>query len=246
MGSEAIACRIRPFRSFAGRLSAALAALVLLGVVTAGCGGDGSATTQAEPETAARTLLRFVEAAGAGDANAMWAELSTTTQGRWGPTVDDFAEGTAIELAEGLGSYARGSYAVVLDEIVAGRWAVAAVTGQREVEGMVERGAYAAAAVLQDGEWKLELGGTPSVTPAQPEPGTVVSGLSRAIANVVSATDQLDARMWLDGHELAGVIFRAKKIEAPLELLVPGTQVLVAFVADDNHPAATAWAFTVR
>jgi hypothetical protein len=227
-------------RPFVRRSGAILGAVLLLAV--AGCGGENDGD---EPESPSETLLGFVEAAGAGDAEAMWADLSAGTRERWGPTFDEFRAGVALELAEGLGSFAPADYEVALGEQVSDGLGVAAIEGARTVEGMEEYAAYAAALVTEDGVWKLALDG-PSIVPLEPGQGASVSAPDRARARAEGAEGLDDARMWLDGAELEPVERRGDSIEAPLDGLEQGPHSLVVYVADGGEPAATAWTFTVE
>lgn len=237
--------------------------LVLLAL--AGCaGGDGDdeaagtttagtttvATTTAtstEPDatgTPGEALDRFVRASGDGDPDAMWAELSAATRERY-VSLEDFRNGGFTPFAEGVGSYARsGGYETVLDETVGGRWGVAAITGEREVEGTRERGAYAAAAVVENGEWKLELaGGGAALVPVAPTPSAASPDPDSVSARVEGKQAFEQVHLWVDDRELEDVAQSGDTFSASAFELAPGPHVAVAFAVVGGRPVATAWAF---
>src|SRR5918999_5827871 len=146
----------------------------LLALLAAGCagGGDdegddggGGTETSVDPTTygvaapgPGNVLLEFVRAAGAGEADTMWGQLSGPTQASIGPTLDEFRATTASELQEGLGTLAK-TARVILSRELPGDWGVAAIAGEREIEGDTEYYAYGVALAQEGGQWKIELGG---------------------------------------------------------------------------------------
>ena len=144
-------------------------------VVAALAAGSGTATRAADASPGS-TLRAFVEAAGKGDAARMWGLLSKQTQRRYGPDLARFRKGTAVELTEGVGSFARsGSFRVGLSDTLSDSWAIAVVTGRRQVEGQSEDGAYGAALRGDGAAWRLELGGPVRLRILGPHPGEVVT-----------------------------------------------------------------------
>src|SRR5918999_612546 len=143
----------------------------LLALLAAGCAGggdeEGDAGTGTSVDPAAygvaapgpgNVLLEFVQAAGAGKADTMWRQLSGPTQASIGPTLDEFRKTTATELQEGLGTLAK-TARVILSRELPGDWGVAAIAGEREIEGDTEYYAYGVALAQEGGQWKIELGG---------------------------------------------------------------------------------------
>jgi hypothetical protein len=240
--------------------------IAAFGLVVTGCGGgNGEGGAQQEevlPEDPAEqpedgvagdefdaeagpgaTLERFVEAAGAGDAEAMWAELSQATRERWGPSLDDFRNGVAAELQEGLGAYAHEGYAIMLEEEIDERWAVAALeAGGAELEDQFA--AYAAAAVREDEGWKLELGSDLNVTPLEPGQDASVDSVETVRAGVDAAASPEEVRMWLDYEPLTAG-FRDGQIFGDIGEVWPGPVVVVAFASAGDQANAIAWTFTL-
>ena len=196
------------------------------------------------------TLLRFVKAAGRGDAGAMWTELDIATRASIGPTLNDFSEGHANAFAQGLGTLAD-SARVVLSRQIGDTFGVAAVVGTRTVQGEQEEFAYGAALLQEDGRWKLELGGI-VITGLAPEPLQHTSDRTPRIAsNIGAAGDFSELHMWLDGKPLrvrneGDTPFTAKLAAVPDAPLKPGRHVAITFAATDETATATAWPFTVE
>ena len=196
-----------------------------------------------------RTLLRFVRAAGRGDADGMWALLGEPTQASIGPTLDDFRTGSAEDLRRGLGTLAP-TARVILSQRVGERWGAAAVIGERKVGGRTEEFAYGAALAPQGAGWRLELGGV-VLTRLKPEPLAVVGRSPAVGVNVGAAGDLNELLMWLDGDALGvdrggATPFTATlngRLPGPLQ---PGRHAVVAFAATTDTATATAWTFRVR
>lgn len=216
----------------------------MAGTTTAGTTTAATSTEAAATGTPGEALERFVRASGDGDPDAMWAELSAATRERY-VSLEDFRNGGFTPFAEGVGSYARsGGYEAVLDETVGERWGVAAITGERAVEGTRERGAYAAAAVVENGEWKLELGGGgPALLPVAPAPDAASPDPDSVSARVEGAEAFEEARLWIDDRELDDVTHSGDTFTASTFELAPGPHVAVAFAVVAGRPLATAWAF---
>jgi hypothetical protein len=196
------------------------------------------------------TLLRFVKAAGRGDAGGMWAELDIATRASIGPTLSDFSTGNANGFNQGLGTLAD-SARVVLSRQIGDTFGVAAIVGTRTVQGEKEEFAYGAALLNEDDRWKLELGGI-VITGLVPEPLAKTSDRTPRIAgNVGAAGDFTELHMWLDGKPLrvrneGQTPFTAKLSAQPPESLKPGHHVAITFAATDETATATAWPFTVE
>lgn len=255
----------------AARLAGLLAVLVLL---VAGCAGGGDdeqgspgttagTTTQASEGVAVPTdggtaddepgkvLLSFVRAAGDGDARAMWNLLTEPTRASIGPTFEDFRADAAINFQSGLGTLAP-TAKVILSRKLADDWAVAAVSGDRTVEGKKERFAYGAALLPEAGTFKLELGGV-VVAGFKPDPLAELDDPRPTLgANVGAGGDLTDVRMWLDGKPFPAkrgandTPFTASLSGKPDSPLAPGIHEVVVFAATSATATATAWSFTVN
>lgn len=242
---------------------------VAVALLAAACsGGDGEEAegstvppvTQREPTldggTAAaqpgRVLLAFVRAAGRGDADAMWRLLSEPTRASIGPTLEDFRDGAAEELAAAIGPLAP-TAKVILSRALGDEWAVAAVAGDvlEEGESEPEYNAYAAALLPAEGGLRLELGGVvisgykpghlDELDDAQPKLG----------ANVGAGGDLTDVRMWLDRKPFPAergendTPFTATLHGQPAQPLGAGRHQVVVFAATNDTAAAAAWAFSI-
>lgn len=255
------------------RLSALLAAAAL----AAGCAGDGDETgaappapattadtapaqTTTEPETTEPettspprpdgALERMVAAARADDSRAMWKLLSGATRDRLGPRLARFRRGAGAELQTALGSFVRGRSAIFLAERITEEFAVAAYGGRLADD---RQGAFAAALRLEDGVWKLELGGPVRLEAIAPDPGEVErrgSGPQLA-AGIAAGAAIVEGGLWLDGKSVPG---RSGGTDArnitlfsePVERLARGPHAVVAFGSTSDDATALAWMFTVR
>jgi hypothetical protein len=241
--------------------------------LAAGCAGgdDDAAVETAAPTTAAgtttatttgggvisggrpnpvmgETLLRFVKAAGRGDAGAMWSDLGVPTRASLGPTLTNFRAGNANGFVQGLGTLA-GSARVVLSEQIGDLFGVAAIVGTRTIDGKEEEFAYGAALIQEESRWKLELGGI-VITGLRPEPLAHTTARPRIASNVGAAGDVIELHMWVDDEPLrvrneGETPFTAKLSAEPPGPLDPGRHVAVTFAATDETATATAWPFTV-
>jgi hypothetical protein len=249
--------------------------LVLVSVVVSGCtSGDEAATTTppapppAPTETSGGTgtteppesvvapppgptLIRFVRAARAGNAEAMWRLLSAPTQERFGPTLAAFRNGAALRLATTVGSFVPRRSNVFLNEQVNEQFAVAAFGGRRIVDGRARRGAYAAALRFEDGAWRLELGGPVLVEALVPDPGEVENENAQVAAGVEADASIVEGGLWLDGNAVPGesggtddrhITFYSD----PVGNLARGPHAAVAFASTSEDASALAWLFSVR
>jgi hypothetical protein len=211
--------------------------------------------TTAEPEAEPvprpdAPLRRMVAAARADDARAMWELLSGPTRERLGPSFGRFRRGAGPELQKALGSFVRGRSALFLAERITEEFAVAAYGGRLADE---RQAAFAAALRLEDGAWKLELGGPVRLEALVPDPGEVErrgTGAQLAAGIVADAT-VLEAGLWLDGKSMPGrsggtddrnlTVF-----SNPVPGLARGPHAVVAFASTRFDASALAWMFTVR
>jgi hypothetical protein len=252
-------------------VKAAAAALAALALVAAACSGDddepagapattAAAGTQSEPApldggtadpAPGRILLSFVRAAGEGNARAMWNLLSEPTRASIGPTFADFRGGASVNFQAGLGTLAS-SAKVILSRRIADDWAVAAVAGDRTVDGKREHFAYGAALLPEEGALKLELGGV-VISGYKPEPlQEVDEARPELAANVGAGGDLVDVRMWLDGKPFDArrgandTPFTATLRGRPEQPLAAGEHEIVVFAATSETATATAWPFLVK
>lgn len=238
--------------------AAALAAAAL----AVGCSGGGSndpapaGTAAAAPpeqfgedQAVGDALRRFVEAAAAGDGDAMWALLSEGSRERLGPTRAEFSEELAADLERGLGSFGGTPYETVLSVTTESGWGVAAVAGGRIRGGEVEYAAYAAALRLEDGEWRVRLGDPIDIVNNEPAE-TTADRRPRVQFELNADMPVEEAGLWLDGAPLpatAGGTADAITIVATPEVpLAPGWHVLVVFGRAGNEATAGATPFEVE
>ncbi len=231
----------------------------VLALAVAGCGGGGSRATEAPPETTAApatpvapapppapgpVFTRFVEAAGAGRADAMWALLSRPSRNRLGPTKASFRRGAALGLERRVGSLARGGYRLIVAEQVTDMFAAAAI------EGTKGRGAYAAALRLEGGAWKLELSGPVRLRALIPFSDRAATAQPQVAVGIVADADITGALLWVDGKSFAGGgggtdPRHATAYGRPAERLARGRHLAVAFANTGISASATAWTFSV-
>lgn len=190
-----------------------------------------------------------MSAATRSDARALWLLLSTETRASFGPTLPAFRRSAARDVV-GLLRRFEPRRVVVSRVLGNGRWGVAALAGERTVDGEGDPFAYAAALVPERGAWKVDLGGA-VLDALEPEPYEPAERrpLVRARANVSERVHTL--LLWLDGRLLRGgklerTPFTLALSARPSSPLGAGRHDAVAFVATDGAAAAVAWPFTVE
>jgi hypothetical protein len=228
---------------------------VVLVVLAAGCGGGTSAetngptttappatTTPADPGKAA--VEAFAAAARSGNADSLWALLSTSSRERLGPTLERFRAGTAAELTEGLGSIER--FRTIVSERITPEFGVIAIEGRRNGKPAV----YAAALRLEGAQWRFELGGPVSVRPIGPDADAHEPVVAQIAAAVEGPGGTGTAVMYLDGQvvnpEVRGTSVNSTLFANFDPALDPGRHTVVLFASDGREASATAWAFTVE
>jgi hypothetical protein len=220
---------------------------------TTDANGGGAPPVSAEYGSATAApgdaLLQFVRAASRGQVERMWNLLSEPTQASVGPTVQDFASGVANQFREGVGSLAN-TARVVLSRKLHDDWGVAAVTGNRTVNGEEEFFAYGTALVQENGLWKLELGGLVT-NQLRPDPLSEVDSLPKVGISIGAADAIASTLMWLDGKPFPArpideTTFTVKLEGEPATELAPGEHVVVAFAATDLTATAVGWTFNVE
>lgn len=237
------------------RTLAAVALAVL--ALAAGCSGgpDESAQTTApataqgseqldEEKAVGEALRRFVDAAAAADADALWGLLSARSREQLGPTQAEFSEELVADLERGLGSFAGSPYETVLSVETESGWGVAAIAGGRIRSGEAEFAAYGAALRLEDGDWRIELGDPVDIVNNEP-PQTTDDRQPRVQFEVSADAPVDEAGLWLDGVALpanaAGTADAVTVVATPEQPLAPGWHVLVVFgrAGDDATAGAT-------
>ncbi len=205
-------------------------------VLAAGCGGgDDSAATEPAKTSPARTLGSLIRAAHDGDERAIRRLLTRDS------TV------APSELEEGLGTF-YGHRPRTLYR--GGDWAVAWVRGERRVEGMRERGAYAAALELVGGSWRVDLSGKVQIRILGPDPGERTGRVPQTAVEMTAPSALAESGLWMDGAVLdvkgGGTPRRGTIYGAPATPLAPGTHTAVAFARTAKAGTAVAWTFTVK
>lgn len=203
-------------------------------------------------DEAGATLTSFVEAAGAGNAARMWALLSASTRERLGPTPAAFRARRAKQLEKALGSFARrGAYELILAEPINAVWGVAAVAGERLVQGKSEYAAYAAALRFEAGRWKVELDAPVRLRPLAPDPGATKKAHPQLAVEITAGVPIREGGLWLDGIAFPadGGGFDDKHFTIfgePFDAVANGEHSVVAFAIAGKSATATAWTFRVR
>jgi hypothetical protein len=236
---------------------------VLAALLLAGCGGGKSAepttttndlppalnppTTKTSGDPGKDAIDAFVAAAHAGKADAMWSMLSTATKRRWGP-LKRFRNGTAIELAEGVGSFGNGSYKVIVSERITPEFGVVAIDGSRLAEGRREREVYAAALRLEGEQWTLELGGPVNVRAVGPDPGAHERIVAQIAAAVSGKGGGGTAVVYVDGltenPKVYGTPSNSTLVVNYEPALDRGRHTVVVFGSVGRDASATGWWFT--
>lgn len=224
-----------------------LLVVALAAVVFATGSAAAARTTEASP---ASTLRAFVEAAGKGDAPRMWGLLSKQAQRRLGPDLVRFRKGTAVELTEGVGAFARaGGYRVRLSDTLSDTWAIAVITGRRTVEMQTEDGAYGVALRGDRGTWRLELGGPVRLRILGPHAGEVVTYVGPQTAVEAKAPTAIEgAILYADGKPVdarsGGLNSRAITFFGNATAVkAKGVHFAAALAVTATEGSAVAWAF---
>lgn len=243
--------------------------MLVVALAAVGCGDDDDSrmathatTTEAPTETAptttapepfpattpGRVLTRFVRAAGADDLEAMWELLSVPSQRRLGASLEIFRTGAGRNLATELGRFVRGRSRVFLEEPITGTFAVAAFGGRTAVGNRRPFASYAVALRLEDGGWRVELGGPVEIRPLGPDPGETQSGPFQLAAGVKANAPIVEGGLWLDGQALPGRTAGNRPSEVTMftdsQGRIPaGPHAVIAFAATFADASALAWNF---
>jgi len=252
--------------------TACLLLVVLLATACSGGGGSESAvesttaeppaTTEAAPTTTepepfpdvkpGQVLARFVRAARARNTRGLWQLLSAPSQRRLGPTFEGFAARAAPGLARQVGVFVPGRSRVFLDEPITSTFAVAAYGGRTTIGEGNPFGSYAAALRLEDGGWRIELGGPVQLSPLGPDPGSSKRGTFQLAAGVEANAAVAEAGIWLDGRSVpgrtagAGDARQVTLFGDSTGRIPRGPHAVVAFASTFADATALAWMFTYR
>lgn len=250
------------------RLRGAIASVLVLLALAAGCGDDGGSTETTTTSTGTATeviepvgpvyarspgardaLEAFIQAAGRRDCPAMFDLLTTASQRRWGPTEQDFCRATGRSLVNAVGEFVRlGKYEPVMDAMVSDMWSTAAIAGYIQRGDDRRYGGYALPARIEDGEWKLEVGGTVTFTPLTPDPDLKARSKPSISADLAAAEPMLGSAVWVDGESVRRELspdeaFLSSQIETPL---ASGRHSAVVFGETESSADALIWVFQVR
>lgn len=219
-------------------MRSALVLAVLLAVAAAGCSLGSSdertanppATTPVRPDIR-RALELFLDAAASVDGERVAEHVSRPTRER------------GEEPDGGLRALARADdYDLVVAEAVSVDWGVAAIARGEE--------AYAVPFRLENGAWKVELGGPVRLRPIAPDPGAVKGVHAQVAVEIAAEAPIAFGALYLDGAPVApqggGPSPRYVTIFGSTGELEPGVHVVVAFAQAGEEASATAWTFRVR
>jgi len=219
--------------------------VLLAGALAAGCGGSQrlpvlelDAAPVGLQREAGLAVMRFVQAARAGDVRGMQALMTAETRAGFGRLAE-------AEIARQLENFRDAR--IALGTRVGEDWAVGAVTGYDD-DG--DPAAWAAALRREDGRWRIELGGIAfaRVRPAPLAEADVRAEL-RVEAQAGGEIEQL--RLWVDRRPLRAFPVRrhpfARQVWGRLrDPLPPGLHTAVAFATSAETAGALAWIFEVE
>lgn len=218
---------------------------VVLAVVAAGCGGnDKSANAAPPPATAGKDQGRevvgaLVDAAAAGNTQAMWDLLSRPSKRRFGPTEAAFAKGKARALRRQLAPFAGGKLPLQISQNI------------DDLFGLVvlSRGSQAYAVPLrhEGSDWRVELGGPLSISVSGPPPNSRGKFLEQIGVETHGPQRSGVGLLYLDGVTLDAKSFagpRSATLYANFESkLTPGVHTATAFASAGDNATARAWTF---
>ena len=164
-------------------------------LVVAAPGAAAPAQATGSPGTALRALVRAAEA---GRYDGMWAQLTRASRMRLGPSLTRFRHGAGPRLRSELAAFSP-RVRLILHERIDVRLGVAAVAGMRRAPDGARYGAFAAAARVDGGAWRLELGGPVRLHAIRPDPGERVVRRTQIAAGVAAHAPIVEAGLWVDG-----------------------------------------------
>jgi hypothetical protein len=229
----------------------ALAALAVAALV-AGCGGKSKPqsiqppirTAPASEDRGKSVIDALVRAAGSGDAKAMWGLLSAESQRRVG-SLDRFRATAAKALFDELAPFSHGPYQEVVSQRITDGFGIVSIVNVSRIAAYALR--------LENGAWRVELGG-----PVHVEPLGVVDASTTEPVVQVGAEIRTSAKppaldtavAWLDGLSLdqAKLAGSSKSATLYANLTSPirsGRHTVVVFAGGAKDASAAAWTFSV-
>lgn len=209
-------------------------------IAVVGCSGEKKAVAPTTPPDPGRDVLAaFVDAAAAGDSEAMWDLLSKPSQRRAGPTIEAFEQKTMPGLRRELAPFAKGELPIQVSESLDGRFGLVALSRGSD--------AYAVPLRHEGNVWRVELPGPLRIQVLGPPPGSRGKFVNQIGVETHGPGGSGLALLYIDGTTLdvrtyagprAATIFAnfANKLE-------PGTHTAVAFSSNGRDAAARAWTF---
>lgn len=237
------------------RAVCALAAVLVLAALTAGCGGGGkssspattaaTATTPRPPKDPGMAVIRqAVEAVRTGNRAALWNLLSAPSRRRLGPSFAAFRRRGALRVERSLRPFTSRPYHRVVSQRITPDppFALVAIASGRQ--------AYAAPLRREGGQWKLELGPGPlRIVMALPPPRSV-SKVAQLAFELHGPQAGVIALLYADHQPLEGTEYTAPRsativanLTSPLRR---GTHTGVAFATAGDAAVARAWTFLAR
>jgi hypothetical protein len=182
-------------------------------------------------------VMRFVQAARAGDAARMRALLSAGTRASFGPGVE-------AELAEDFEGISLGP--IVLSQRLDDDWAVGVVRG-RDEDG--DPAAFGAALRDEEGGWRLELGGL-AFGRLRPQPLDEADGRAELRVEAQAGGEVEELLLWVDDQAVRAHPVRrhpfTREVWGRLRGGLPaGLHTAVVFATSGDTAAAFAWPFEV-
>lgn len=214
------------------------APLLVAVLFLAACGGGGKTASCAQKDPGEKMVCNLVAAAKAGSAPELWSLLSAPTRARYGSPGQ-----AARALERTLAPYRQRGYRLSVSERITDRFGVVAISGQ-------DGGALALPLRLEQGTWKVELGGPVQIQHlGLPVPGGRGTNVVQLAVEVKSPAHDVDAAViYLDGQSVLSTGHGSPNDETILANLpgpIPkGRHVAVAFASAGGNASAFAWSFT--
>ena len=222
-------------------LRVALVLVAVFALLAAGCGSDDkqAAPPPPSPDPGREVMRAFVAAAADGDAETAWELLSQPSQGRAGPTLEEFEEKTFPELRRTLAPFAGGKLPVEVSERIDDQFGIVALSRGGD--------AYATPLRLEGDVWRVELPGPVRIEVLGPPPGSRGKFVQQIGVEKHGPGGAGVAVLYLDGVTLdprtssspEGATIFANFANS----LEPGLHTAVAFTSSGGNAAARAWTF---
>jgi hypothetical protein len=217
----------------------ALAHVVALALLAAGCGEDKQATPAPPPDPGREVMQALVDAAAADDAESAWDLLSAPSQKRAGPTLEEFEQEEFPALKRTLAPFADDPLPVEVSENLDGEFGVVALSRGEDAYAMPLR---------REGEaWRVELASPVEIDVLGPSPGSRGEFAKQIGVEKHGPGGAGLAVLYLDGVTLDAQTFAdqdSATIFANFESdLQPGRHTAVAFTSAGGEAAARAWTF---